>query len=186
MRELFNFYSPRNPPSPQRRKQNLFNSNSRIFGYIKVYILWRFSKLPIDRHKHSPKYSQMVKNTLQKSHNFISRELQLITVLYLIRNSYMSEAQGLCLFQGKCGIFYFWSHFIFIKFSFVFSKNMDSLTLKHNSLQNSLLWKTHAENMQQKLVPNLFIILVNTPKQPLYARNSFKSKIFWKRIIKKP
>ena len=40
--------------------------------------------------------------------------------------------------------------------------------------------------MQQKLVPDLFIILVNNPKQPLHARNSFKSKIFWKRIIKKP
>ena len=31
----------------------------------------------------------------------------------------------------------------------------------------------HAENMQQKLVPDIFIILVNNPKQPLHARNSF-------------
>ena len=37
-----------------------------------------------------------------------------------------------------------------------------------------------------KLVPDLFIILVNNPKQPFHARNYFKSKIFWKRIIKKP
>ena len=37
--------------------------------------------------------------------------------------------------------------------------------------------------MQQKLVPDLFIILVNNPKQSLHARNYFKSKIFWKRII---
>ena len=44
----------------------------------------------------------------------------------------------------------------------------------------------YAENMQQKLVPDLFIILVNNPKQPLHARNYFKSKIFWKGIIKKP
>ena len=36
----------------------------------------------------------------------------------------------------------------------------------------------YAENMQQKLVPDLFIILVNNPKQPLHARNYFKSKIF--------
>ena len=31
--------------------------------------------------------------------------------------------------------------------------------------------------MQQKLVPDLFIILVNNPKQPLHARKSFKSNI---------
>ena len=28
--------------------------------------------------------------------------------------------------------------------------------------------------MQQKLVPDLFIILLNNPKQPLHARNDFK------------
>ena len=32
--------------------------------------------------------------------------------------------------------------------------------------------------MQQKLVPDLFIILVNNPKQPFNTRNYFKSKIF--------
>ena len=32
--------------------------------------------------------------------------------------------------------------------------------------------------MQQKLVPDLFIILVNNPKQPLHVRNYFKSTIF--------
>ena len=42
------------------------------------------------------------------------------------------------------------------------------------------------QKVQQKLVPDLFIILVNNLKQPLHARNCFKSKIFWKRIIKKP
>ena len=30
------------------------------------------------------------------------------------------------------------------------------------------------------------LILVNNPKQPLDAINSFKSKIFWKTIIKNP
>ena len=33
--------------------------------------------------------------------------------------------------------------------------------------------------MQKKLVPDLFIILVNNLKQPLHAQNYFKSKIFW-------
>ena len=42
-----------------------------------------------------------------------------------------------------------------------------------------------AENVTQKLVSDLFIFLVNNPKQPLHSRNYFKSKIFWKRIIEK-
>ena len=39
-------------------------------------------------------------------------------------------------------------------------------------------WKNHAENMQQDIVPDLFIILLNDPKEPLYPRNSCKSKMF--------
>ena len=38
----------------------------------------------------------------------------------------------------------------------------------------------------QMLVLAPFSNLVNNPKQPLHARNSFKNKIFSKRIIKKP
>ena len=50
----------------------------------------------------------------------------------------------------------------------------------------TFLWENHAEYVHQKLVPDPFLILVNNPKQPLHARNSFKNKIFWKRIIKQP
>ena len=39
-------------------------------------------------------------------------------------------------------------------------------------------WKNHVENVHQKLVPAPFLILVNNPKQSLYARNSFENKIF--------
>ena len=39
--------------------------------------------------------------------------------------------------------------------------------------------------MHQKLIPGPFLILLNNPKQPLDARNSFTNRIFWKRIIKK-
>ena len=42
----------------------------------------------------------------------------------------------------------------------------------------NIFMENHAENMQQQLVPDLFIILVNNSKQPFHARNSFKSKIF--------
>ena len=40
------------------------------------------------------------------------------------------------------------------------------------------LWKNHAENVEQRLVPDPFLILVNNLKQALHARNSFKNKIF--------
>ena len=38
--------------------------------------------------------------------------------------------------------------------------------------------KNHAENVLQKLVPDSFSILRRKLKQPLQARNSFKSQIF--------
>ena len=37
----------------------------------------------------------------------------------------------------------------------------------------------------QKLVPDPFLILANSPKQPMHARKSFENEIFQKRIIKK-
>ena len=64
-------------------------------------------------------------------------------------------------------------------------KRYDIETLSFDRVQVTLLWKCHAENVHQKLVPDPFLVLVNNPKQPLLARNSFKNKIFWKRIIKK-
>ena len=38
--------------------------------------------------------------------------------------------------------------------------------------------ESHGENVHQKLVPDPSLILVNNPKQPLHAINSFESKIF--------
>ena len=46
--------------------------------------------------------------------------------------------------------------------------------------------KKHTETVHQKLIPDPLLILVNNPKQPLHARNSFESKIFSKTIIKNP
>ena len=37
--------------------------------------------------------------------------------------------------------------------------------------------ENHAENVHQRLVPDPFLILVYSPKQPLHARNYFKNKI---------
>ena len=47
-----------------------------------------------------------------------------------------------------------------------------------NVLNKAFLCKNHAENVHQKLVPDPFFILLYNPKRPLYARNSFKNKIF--------
>ena len=38
--------------------------------------------------------------------------------------------------------------------------------------------ENHAENVPQKLIPDPSFILVNNPKNPLYAINSFKTKTF--------
>ena len=46
-------------------------------------------------------------------------------------------------------------------------------------------WKNHAENVQHKLVPKPVLIFVNKPKQPMHTTNSFKNKMYWKKIIKK-
>ena len=46
--------------------------------------------------------------------------------------------------------------------------------------------ENHVEHVHQILVPDLFLILVNNPKQLLHAINSFKNKMFWKNVIKKP
>ena len=40
----------------------------------------------------------------------------------------------------------------------------------------------NVENEHQKLVTDLSLILVNKPKQPLHARNSFENKIFFDEI----
>ena len=42
------------------------------------------------------------------------------------------------------------------------------------------------KNLNQMLVPDQLLILVNNLRQPLHVRNSFRTKIFLKRIIKMP
>ena len=42
-----------------------------------------------------------------------------------------------------------------------------------------------AENVDQKLIPDIFLILVNNQKQPLHTRNSFKNKDIFKKSYQK-
>ena len=37
-----------------------------------------------------------------------------------------------------------------------------------------------------KASPDPFLIMMNSPKQPIYVPIALESKIFWKMIIKKP
>ena len=53
-------------------------------------------------------------------------------------------------------------------------------------LKKNNFWKNHTEKVHPKLVPDPFLLSVNISKQPLHARNYFKNKIIWKRIIKNP
>ena len=53
------------------------------------------------------------------------------------------------------------------------------------ALEKEHLYEKTMQKIPQKLIPDPFLILVNNPKQPLHARNSFTNRIFWKRIIKK-
>ena len=69
-------------------------------------------------------------------------------------------------------------------FNWNIHKNLHVAVFKYNwkfetFKQGTFLCKNHA-NVHQKLVPDPFLILVNNPKQPLHARNSFKNKVFWK------
>ena len=63
---------------------------------------------------------------------------------------------------------------IFDNFMIILPGKTVSLSIKYRIF----LWKNHAENVHQKLVSDPFIILLNNPKQPLHARNSFQNKIF--------
>ena len=50
---------------------------------------------------------------------------------------------------------------------------LDILRKKYDEKEITFSWKNRAENVHQKLAPDLFLILLNNPKQPLHARNSF-------------
>ena len=53
-------------------------------------------------------------------------------------------------------------------------KRCDIETLSIGSIRYKIfLWKNHAENLHQKLAPDPFLIFLNSPKQPLHAKNYF-------------
>ena len=66
-------------------------------------------------------------------------------------------------------------------------KRYDIETLSINEVSDKqYFYRKTMQKMCSKSWSQTSIILENNPKQPLHARNPFKSKIFWERIIKKP
>ena len=110
---------------------------SNVFWYVKVCIFWKCIQHTIHWDK-----TQMLKTFPSEKINgtqtafFFFYELQLITVLFLICNSYMSWSTRF-VSKSVCGIFHFRFRFVFIKAYIFFStKWMDFLILKrHNSFQ---------------------------------------------------
>ena len=84
------------------------------------------------------------KKTLQKMHSCFFRELQLIRVLLLICNSYMSWSARSISLKGWVGFFIFVSFSFLLKFIFVLNK-------KHIQKQPSrgVLRKRCSKNMQK-------------------------------------
>ena len=52
-------------------------------------------------------------------------------------------------------------------------RDIETLSIDRVVNKEPFLWKNHAENVHQKLASDSFSILLNDPKQPLHARNSF-------------
>ena len=65
-------------------------------------------------------------------------------------------------------------------------KRNDTETLSVYRVLNKehFILENYAANAHQRLIPDLFLILVNKPKQPLLAINSFKNKIFERGLSK--
>ena len=76
-------------------------------------------------------------HSLQKNHSFLFRELQLITILLLIRNPCTSWSTRFISLEPCVGFSIFDSAWFLLKFIFLFNKKDGLFYLKrHNSFQN--------------------------------------------------
>ena len=115
-----------------------------LFWYVKVCIFWKciqYVEINIMytlRQKVNVKKISFGQNKRYKKCTlFFFRELQLISVLLLICDSYMSWSTSLVFLKLWVGFSIFDSVSFLLKFIFFSTKCMDSLTLKHHtSFQN--------------------------------------------------
>ena len=108
---------------------------SNIFWYVKVNIFWKFIQYTLHYDKTQIKKISFGQNKRYK--NSLFRELQVITVSLLIRNSYTSWSTCLIFLKLCVAFSMFRFRPVLLKFIFLFTKSMDCLTLqRHNSFQN--------------------------------------------------
>ena len=103
---------------------------SNVFWYVKIWIFWKCIQYSI----HWDKTQILKKFPLDKINgtkmpSFFFRELELITALLLICDSYMSWKHKVCLSKTVCGIFHFRFRFVFIKVYIFFQQNTWTLWL---------------------------------------------------------
>ena len=120
-----------------KNKQESVWSND--FWYVKLYIFWKCIQNTIhcDKTQMLKKFLR-AKETVQKMSSFFFRELQLITILFLIFDSYIYElkhkvhlSKTVWDFPFSIPVRFYWS------LHFWSTKRMDCLTLKcHGSFQN--------------------------------------------------
>ena len=102
-----------------------------------VYSESLFNKLYFEiKHKCEKNFFR-TKKAVQKMPSFFFRELQLTTVLLLIRESYMSWSTRFVSLKLGAGFSIFDSALFLLNFIFFLTRSMNFLTLKrHNSFQN--------------------------------------------------
>ena len=104
-----------------KSKQKSVRSN--VFWSVEVCIFWKFTQYT--RHRGKTKMFKKIspdKMNITKMHSFFFRELQLITVLLLIRDSYMSWSKSFVSLK-VCVVFSIsYSVSFLLKFIFCFNK----------------------------------------------------------------
>ena len=94
-----------------------------FFWYVKVYIFWKFIQYTIHWDKTQIlQKSPSEKINVTKNPLFFFRELQLITILLLIRNSYTSRSTWFISLKQCVGFSITESVLFLLKFTFLFNK----------------------------------------------------------------
>ena len=84
------------------------------FFYIKVYLFWKFVQCTTHWDK-TQIFRKICFGQNKRCKNALSRELQIITILLLIHDSFMSWSTRLFSRKALCGIYHFRLSFVFIK-----------------------------------------------------------------------
>ena len=125
-------------------------------------------------------------------HYFFFRELHLITVFLLIRSFYANWSTWLIFLKLCAGFSIFVSVSFLLNFIFLFTKSMDSLTLKlHNSFQNKnnrkarhsfaarpLIFKFSTRSFKSQWYPHELELPKNWPGNELFELRKLE---FWVR-----